>query len=193
MLTAGVVLAAAFAWHAWSNHSDQVVLTLGEPYEQVRARSRSTLPPIEPNKNWTGVVSRPATFRFAAPNREFVTPPARFLAVTYDKQGRVDGVRLSPQVGPLSLDEALMVVRDLQDQLQHGWTAFHAERWQPIHDDVATRDAIRKCDDPTSRWNGGADLQLAIDIRCFRADAQSDEERFLVTLLLSGPWVDDRD
>lgn len=193
VLTVGIVLATVWGWHAWSNRFDQVALTLGESYEHVRARSRSTLPPIEPNTNWMGLASRPAAFRFTAPNKEFVTPPAKFLAVTYDSQGRVDGVRLSPQVVPLPLDETLVVVRDLQDQLRHGWIAFRSERWKPIRDDAATRDAIQKCDDPTSRWNGGTDLQLAIDIRCFHTDAHSDGERFLITLLLSRPWVDDRD
>ncbi|WP_053568646.1 hypothetical protein [Caballeronia cordobensis] len=189
-----IVLLSATGWglYAWLTPPDEVVLTLGEPYEQVRERSRSTLPPAEKNTNWAGVVSRPTRLRLVAYEKVLVTPPSMFLAVTYDSRGRVDGVRLSPQVEPLPLDETLKIVRNLQDQLRRGWTPFRSRQSQPIRDDVATRDAIRNCDDPTSRWNSGPELQIAIDIRCFKADTRPDDERYLITLILSRPWVDDR-
>ncbi|HTH60269.1 MAG TPA: flagellar biosynthesis sigma factor [Paraburkholderia sp.] len=173
--------------------ADEVVLTLGDSYEKVRNRSRAALPPLEKNTNWAGAVSRPARLRFTEPGKSFVTPPAKFLAVTYDARGLVDGVRLSPQLDALPLNETLAIVTDLQDQLRQAWTPFRSKRWQPIQDDVATRNAIRRCDDPTARWNGGSELQLSIDIRCLRTDARPDDERFLITLVLSRPWVDDRE
>jgi hypothetical protein len=190
---AGLALAGAAGWgcYAWLRPVDEVALTLNEPYEQVRERSRFILPPAEKNMAWAGVVSRPARFRLFEVERGFVTPPAKFMAVTYDQHGIVDGVRLSPQTDPLPLDESLAIVRNLQDQLRRGWTPFRSNEWSPIRDDAATRDAIRNCDDPTSRWNAGDRMQLAIDIRCFRTEGHQGDQRYLITLLLSRPWVED--
>ena len=194
-----IVGAALFGIAVWSGYEwlrpvDEVALTLNEPYELVRERSGFILPPAEENMAWVGAVSHPARFRLFELERGFVTPPAKFLAVTYDQHGLVDGVRLSPQVEPLPLDESLAIVRNLQDQLYRGWKPFSSSDSRPIRNDVATRDAIRNCDDPTSRWNAGDRMQITIDIRCFRTEGHPDRERYLITLVLTRPWItDDRD
>lgn len=195
-LIAGATLFGVAVWggYEWLRPVAEVALTLGEPYEVVRERSREILPPLERGRDWAGLVSQPARFRLFELERGFVTPPAKFLAVTYDNHGLVDGVRLSPQIEPLPLDESLTIVRDLQNQLWRGWTPFRSSDSRPIRDDVATRDAIRNCDDPTSRWNAGDRMQITIDIRCFRTEGHPDRERYLITLVLTRPWItDDRD
>jgi hypothetical protein len=47
-----IVFIAAWAIYSMARPADEVVLTIGEPYEQVRRQSRSTLPPAEPNTTW---------------------------------------------------------------------------------------------------------------------------------------------
>jgi len=59
---AGAVIGCATAWGIYAmTKPDEVVLTLGEPYEQVLRQSRSTLPVVEPGANWAGVINRPVT------------------------------------------------------------------------------------------------------------------------------------
>jgi hypothetical protein len=167
---------------------DEVVLAIGEPYEQVRQRSRSTLPPIEPNANWGGYVSRPARLRFVDPRYGFVTPPAKFFVVHYDSKGNVDSVTLSPQVATLQLDEAMATLIDLQNQFRRGgWQPFRVNTTPPIEDTQDTRAQIRHCDAPTSYWQGGNNYQISLNIRCFRTDDRPNDERYLITLDLGEP------
>jgi len=51
---AGLILGFAAVWAIYvkTRPIDEVVLMLGEPYQQVRQQSHSTLPPAEPNANW---------------------------------------------------------------------------------------------------------------------------------------------
>lgn len=171
---------------------DQVVLTLGEPYEQVRQHSRSTLPPIEPNAAWGGYVLRPAKFRFIDSQFGFATPPAKFLNVGYDKYGKVWSVTLSPQVETLPLDESMAILTDLQNQFTRGgWKPFFSRRNRPIEDTQATRNAIRACDAPTTRWQADNKYQVSLNIRCFRTDDRPNDERYLITLDLNFPVFED--
>ncbi|WP_084515383.1 hypothetical protein [Burkholderia sp. WSM2230] len=190
----GVLLAAMVCWIAYrfANPADEVMLMLGEPYEQVRKHSRSTLPPVQAGISWMGALTRPGRLRFSDPQYGFTTPPSRFFSVRYDEEGKVEGVILSPQTEALPLDESLAIVMNLQDQLRRaGWTAFQASRWRPMADTAEFRRSIRNCDDPTSYWNGGAAYQIGLDIRCFRPEAEN-KERFLVTLDLTPTWMNDR-
>jgi hypothetical protein len=172
--------------------SDEVVLTLGEPYEQVRHLSRSTLPKGEPNMNWAGVLNRPARLRFTDPQYGFVTPPSRFFMTMYDERGNVSGVTLSPQVKVLPLNESMAILTDLQTQLRHGgWKPFPPGPEAPLDDTKAIRDKIRNCDAPTTRWNGGSKFQVALNIRCFRLEDRPNDELYLITLDLTDQWINE--
>jgi hypothetical protein len=203
--TIGITLAAltfcAVAFGCWRVYkayapADVVILTLGEPYEDVRGRSRSTLPPLAANANWAGVLPSPASLRFTGfgdRQYSFVTPPAKYFAVTYDDRGIVDSVRLSPQVEVLPLDQSMAILSDLQSQLRYGgWRPFQKRDQREIDDTPEMRSTIRKCLAPTSRWKGGSEYQLALNIRCFRPIGREREETYLITLELSRPSIDDR-
>ena len=184
----GLGLIVMWGIYAMARPVDEVVLAIGEPYEQVRQQSRSTLPAIEPNANWGGYVSRPARLRFVDPRYGFVTPAAKFLAVHYDSKGNVDSVTLSPQVATLHLDDAMATLIDLQDQFRRGgWKPFRINRSPPIEDTRETRAQIRRCAAPTSYWQGGANYQVSLNIRCFRSDDRPNDERYLITLDLGTP------
>lgn len=171
---------------------DEVTLAIGEPYEQMRQHSRSTLPALESNANWGGYVSRPTRLRFTAPKYGFVTPAAKFLVVNYDRKGNVDSVTLSPQVTTLHLDEAMAILEDIQDQLRRGgWKPFREARSQPIEDTPTRRAEIRTCAAPTSYWQAENKYQVSLNIRCFRTEDHPNDERYLITLDLGPPVFDD--
>ncbi|MGF6509861.1 hypothetical protein OKW26_005688 [Paraburkholderia sp. 32] len=184
--------AALWGLLAMAKPVDEVVLTLGEPYEQVRKQSHSTLPPIEPNTSWAGVLIRPAKLRFVDPHYDFVTPAAKFFMVQYDQKGKVESLVLSPQVETLPLDESMAILADLQNQFRRGgWKPFHSSTNRPIEDTRATRNTIRACDAPTTRWQAGNKYQVSLNIRCFRTDDRPNDERYLITLDLNFPVFED--
>jgi hypothetical protein len=182
-----------FRVYSMANPADEVVLTLGEPYEQVRQQSHSTLPETRPDGTWGGFVTRPAKFRFAASGYGFVTPPAKFLYVGAGKFGKVESVTLSPQVETLPLEKAMAVVLNLQEQLQqHGWRPIRVHRFPPIANTPAMVASIRRGDDPQTFWQVAGKYQVALDIRRFVHENRPEDERYLITLELSGaPLMDD--
>jgi hypothetical protein len=184
--------AAAWGIYATTRPVDEVVLTLGEPYEQVRQQSRSTLPVATGDNSFNLHVTRPAVFRFSDPTFGFVTPQARFLSLYADTHGKVTLVTLSPQVDTLPLDDAMAILVDLQNQLRRGgWTPFRSAGSRPIDDTLATRNAIRLCEAPTTRWQADDKYQVSLNIRCFRTDDRPDSERYLITMDLGPPVFED--
>lgn len=180
---------AIWGIYAMATPDDEVRLTLGEPYEQVRQQSRSTLPAANDGIFWGAFVTRPASLRFTAKGYEFVTPPAKFFYVGVDKEGRVESATLSPQVATLPLHDALEIVTKLQDQLQRGgWKASREVQSRPIQDTQATRLDVRRCSDPISRWQAGSKYQVSLNIHCSGSEEHQDEDRYLITLDL-GPLV----
>ncbi|MFL9907530.1 flagellar biosynthesis sigma factor [Paraburkholderia sp. RL17-337-BIB-A] len=167
---------------------DEVVLTLGEPYEQVRKQSRSTLPAGDPGIFWGGFVTRPARLRFTDPEHGFVTPPAKLLYVGTGEFGKVESATLSPQIETLPLDKAMVIVEDLQEQLQRrGWHPIRAQRFPPITSTPTMVESIRRGDDPQSFWQVAGKYQVALDIRRFVHESRPQDERYLITVELSGP------
>ncbi|MEA3092808.1 MAG: hypothetical protein QOJ04_4150 [Caballeronia sp.] len=187
---AGLILGFAAVWGIYVNAKpvDEVVLTLGEPYQQVREQSRSTLPPAVTNASWGGDVSRPARLRFTDPKFGFVTPAAKFLTVGYDAQGKVWSVTLSPQIETLPLDDAMVIFIDLQDQLlRGGWHRIRNAENPPITDTPAIRAQIRERSDPITYWIADSKYEVILDIRRFVHQNRPNDERYLITLRLSGP------
>jgi hypothetical protein len=191
---AGYLFCAAFGYaavwgvYAMTRTADEVALTLGESYERVRAQSSSTLPAADPAGFWGGFVTRPAKFRFTADGYGFVTPPAKFLYVGVDESGKVESASLSPQIETLPLDKALPVVLELQDQLRrHGWHQIKVHRFPPITDTPAMVASIQRGDDPQTFWQADGKYQVGLDIRRFVHENRPKDERYLITLDLSGP------
>lgn len=181
-----IVCAVVSAIYGLKSSGDEVTASLGQPYEQVRKQSRSTLPPIETGSFWAGYVSRPAKFRFSDPQYGFVTPAAKFLTVGYDEYGKVWLVRLSPQTETLPLNETMAIVLDLQDQLRRqGWRPILKSRHPAVNDAPAIIERIRRGDDPHTYWQVAGKYQLAVDIRRFTHEDRPEDERYLITLALS--------
>lgn len=180
--------AALWGVYALATPDDEVMLTLGEPYEQVREHSHSTLPAASPGVFWGGFVTHSAKLHFTEHGYSFVTPPAKFLYVGTDKSGKVESVTLSPQIETLPLDKAMAIVVDLQKQLrQGGWHQIRTHRFPLITDTPAMVASIRRGDDPQIFWQVAGKYQVALDIRRFIHENRPKDERYLITLQLSGP------
>ena len=168
--------------------ADKVVLTIGEPYTQIRQQSRSTLPVLARDNRINLYVRRPAVLRFSDPQYGFVTPAAKLLSLYADESGKVVAITISPQVDTLKLDEAMPVLTDLQNQFRRGgWQPFRVNGNPPIEVNRDTREHIRDCAAPTSYWQASNKYQISLNIRCFRSDDRPNDERYLITLDLGTP------
>jgi hypothetical protein len=185
-----VTLGFASIWAIYSiaRPYDQVTLTIGEPYENVRLQSHSTLPPAVPGMFRGGFVTRPAILRFSDPQYGFVTPAAKFLYVSADQRGIVWSVILSPQVETLPLDETMAVLADLQNQFRLGkWRSILLRSHPPIADTPAMRAKIRSGASPQAFWLASDKYQASLDVHRFVHENRPNDERYLITLQLSGP------
>jgi hypothetical protein len=159
---AGLILGFAAVWGIYvkTKPADEVVLTIGEPYTQIRQQSRSTLPVLTSDNRINLYVRRTAVLRFSDPQYGFVTSPAEFLSLYSDQDGKVTQLTLSPQVETLPLDEAMAIAVALQDQLRRA-------HWRPIltadHPPITEHPpcAPRYAPEPTHRLSGW----LATNIR----------------------------
>lgn len=187
-----IVCAVACGVFRVNGPGDEVTASLGEPYEQVRKQSRSTLPPIEMGAFWAGYVSRPAKFRFSDPQYGFVTPAAKFLTVGYDEYGKVWSVKLSPQTKTLPLDKTMEIVLDLQNQLRRqGWRPILEYEHPAVSNTPEMITRIQRGDDPHTYWQVAGKYQLTVDIRRFTHESRPEDQRFLITLALSDILTND--
>ncbi|MGV7240536.1 flagellar biosynthesis sigma factor [Caballeronia sp. M23-90] len=168
--------------------ADEVILTIGESYTQIRQQSHSTLPVLTSENRINLYVRRPAVLRFSDPQYGFVTPAAKFLSLYADKNGNVAQLTLSPQVETLPLDEAVSVAVNLQDQLRRAhWRSILTVDHPPIMNTPAMRAAIHSGANPQTFWLAGDRYQVSLDIRRFNSESWGNGERYLITLQLSGP------
>ncbi|MGX7004806.1 flagellar biosynthesis sigma factor [Caballeronia sp. KNU42] len=189
-LVAGLILGFAVAWGIYvkAKPADEVVLTIGESYSQIRQQSRSTLPVLTSDNRINLYVRRPAVLQFSDPQYGFVTPAAKLLSLYADQDGKVTQLTLSPQVETLPLNEAIATAVALQDQLRRAhWRPILTADHPPITDTSAMRAEIRAGTDPQTFWQAGDKYQISLDVRRFKHANPTSDERYLITLQLSGP------
>jgi hypothetical protein len=120
-----------------------------------------------------------------------VTPLARFFTISFNKDESVSSVRMSPQIEPLSLDDTLNVVLDLQEQWRKGgWIPIRVNEDPPFADTPQWRARLRDVNKGgTSYWLAGNQYQVMLVVNRFRDDKRPTEERYLIKLQLATPWV----
>ena len=160
---------------------------IGEPWEAMRQRSTATIDPAIAGQYWGRLPRSDARLRFLHSQYGFVTPLARFFTVSFDNSALVRGVRISPQVEPLLLEDALEVVLDLQEQWRRGgWKPIRP----PIEGTAEWRARLRDVNQGgTTYWQAGDLYQVMLDVGRFRDDKRPKEERYLITLSTAKPWV----
>ena len=167
----------------------EIVLTLGETWEDMRQHSSAAISPALPNRIWFGMPKSDSRLRFVDPQYGFKTPLARFFTIGY-KNERITDVRMSPQIEPLLLDDALKVVLDLQDQWQQqGWFVSRPVSDPPIKDTSQGRNKIRGLLGGRTFWQASDKYQIMLGIGRFKDKRNPDQERFLITLELAKPWI----
>lgn len=168
----------------------EIALVIGEPYEAMRQRSSATIDPALPNEIWYNIPKSDARLRFIDPQYGFVTPPARFFTVGYER-GVIGIVHLSPQIEPLLLDEALKTALNLQAQWRKGgWKPIKTASWPLFADTQDWRDKLRACKPNSTYWDASNKYQTQLSIACFQDDKHPNEQRYLVSLDLGKPWVE---
>ena len=168
----------------------EIVLEMGGTYDDLRRNSSALFSPQIRGHIWFGIPKTDAKLRFVDPQFGFTTPAARFFTVDFD-DNVIFGIRMSPQVEPLLIDDALKVVLDLQDQWREkGWVAKGLRRHPTIADTPEWRTYLRKgILHGQSNWQAGDKYQVMLALGRFDDDRNPNEERYLITLALAKPWT----
>ncbi|MBK5304719.1 MULTISPECIES: hypothetical protein [Gammaproteobacteria] len=193
---ANLLLLAVLTWAAihqltqplWDE--PEIVLEMGGTYEDLRRNSSAPFSPEIRGHIWFGIPMSDARLRFVDPQFGFTTPAARFFTVNFD-DNVIYGIRMSPQVEPLLIDDALKVVLDLQDQWREkGWVAKGLRRNPTIADTPEWRAYLRKgILAGRSYWQAGDKYQVMLVLARFEDYRNPTEERYLSTLALAKPWT----
>lgn len=168
----------------------EIAMMIGEPWETMRQRSSAVIDPAIPGYFWGRLPKSDARLRFIDPQFGFETPLARFFTVSFDKDGLVSSVRMSPQIEPLLLDDTLKVLLDLQDQWRRGgWTPIRLNNFPSFADTPEWRARIRDVNiGGTAYWRADEKYQVLLGVNRFRDNKRPKEERYLITLQLASPW-----
>ncbi|MCQ8896461.1 hypothetical protein NQT62_08455 [Limnobacter humi] len=172
--------------------ANEIALIIGEPWKDMQARSTARIGDDIPDEIWFRQPKDLAYLRFADPQYGFTTPPAKFFTIGFNR-GKIDSIRMSPQIEPLSLQNALNVVLSLQEQWMRGGWVVVDPKHNPAHDNTANwKTRIAACRADTTFWNSGTEkrYQITVGIACFKDDRHPNEQRFLINLAIARPWFE---
>ncbi|MCP9269337.1 hypothetical protein M5U04_14865 [Xenorhabdus sp. XENO-1] len=175
-------LGVAYIYYSFYYREPEIALVVGEPYEAMRQRSSAVIGPDIPGHVWHRIPKTDASLRFIDPKYGFITPTARYLAVSFN-DGIISSVELSPQTEPLLYNDAIKIVQDLQNQWSKaGWVL--TDRSQLLENTPELHEGLRRRNGRfgTNYWRAGDLYQTMLNIRLFRDDKHPDEERYLITL-----------
>ncbi|MBC8945405.1 hypothetical protein [Xenorhabdus indica] len=184
-------LIGIYLYHSFNSREPaEIALVIGEPYEAMRQRSSAKISPPYDNSIGFRIPKMDARLRLTDPKYGFITPPARFFTVSYNK-GIIENVRMSPQIEPLLYDDAIKIVLDLQDQWREtGWVLTRATESPALANTPELRAELRSLKGSESTiWQAGEQYQVMLIMRRFRDDRHPREERYLITLAIAKPWI----
>jgi len=169
-----------------------MALAIGGTYEYMQ--EHSTAPFLSwgrvGSRVWGGIPKTDARLRFVDSQYGFETPMARFFTVTFE--GDVVGdIRMSPQIEPLLIDDVMKVVLDLQAQwCAKGWRPMGTRSDPTMADTPEWRIYLRNSVIPgISYWQASDKYQAMLVLARFRDSRHPDQERYLITLELTKPWI----
>ena len=160
----------------------EIALIIGEPWDDMQARSSAKIGDDIPDEIWYHAPEELAYLRFADPKHEFVTPPAKYFTVTFNR-GHVFSVRMSPQLEPLPLQEALDIVLDLQNQWRDkGWELRKPLEFPAYENNEVWVQALKNCSAYSTYWQAVPRYQLMIGVSCFESSGFFKKSGYLVTI-----------
>ena len=184
-----VVALAVVAFLGWAielQSEKEIALKFGEPWEDMRQRSSAAIGPTIPGHFAFSIPKSDARLRFIDPQYGFITPLARFFTINFNSDGLISGIRMSPQIEPLLLDDALNVVLDLQEQWRRqGWFVSDPESDPAIADTPEGRARVRGILGGRTFWQAGDKYQIMLNVNRFKDYRHPDEERYLISLELA--------
>jgi len=183
-----VLLALFGVWDQW--REKEIALLMGEPWEDMRQRSSASIDPAISGSAWFRTPESDARLRFVDPQYGFVTPLARFFTVSFKSDMSIRSVRMSPQVEPLLLDDALAVALDLQEQWRNaGWKPILVNRYPSFINTPQWRARLRNAPNGSVvYWQAGDKYQVMLIFARFKDVKRPTEERYLLTLELARAW-----
>ncbi len=168
----------------------EIAVEMGGTYEDMLKRSSALFTDPFPGHIWFGIPKVDARLRFIDPQYGFTTPLARFFTVGFD-DNVIQDIRMSPQIEPLLLDDALKVVMDLEEQWRRGGWVGRRQAANPAFADTPEWRAQLR--DPkkggTTYWQAGDKYQAMLIVNRFKYSKRPDEERYLITLNVAAPWL----
>ncbi|WP_237388044.1 hypothetical protein [Xenorhabdus sp. Sc-CR9] len=182
-------LTGLYLYHSFYSDQPEIALVIGEPYEDMRQRSSADIAPHLPGHAWYNAPKTDAHLRFTDLKYGFVTPPARFFTVSFFRNGTINSVRMSPQIEPLLYNDAIKIVLDLQDQWRKaGWVL--TKGYRPLVNTPEAHDSLRKMKGTgITFWQADDKYQVMLNMARFKDDRYPNEERYLITLAIAKPWV----
>ncbi|MBU0541814.1 MAG: hypothetical protein KKC58_05375 [Gammaproteobacteria bacterium] len=168
----------------------EIALIIGEPWKDMQARSSATIADNIPDEIWYRMPKGLAYLRFADPKHGFVTPPAKFFTVSFDDDASIRSVRMSPQIEPLQLQQALDVMLDLQTQWRKsGWLLTDPE--EPAYENTPEWiSRIEECRSNATFWHVPDKYQIAVGIACYKDQRYPNEKRFMINFSMGRPWYE---
>ena len=161
----------------------EIALIIGEPWKDMQTRSTAEIADHIPDEIWYRVPKELAYLRFADPKHGFVTPPAKFFTVSFDDDASIRSVKMSPQVEPLPLQEALDIVLNLQDKWRKsGWELDEPVEFPAYDNTPVWHQALKSCSALSTHWNAGTLYQLMVVITCYENNRYPDNKGYLVTI-----------
>ena len=179
LLVAAISLGAL----AYPAKAPAISLLMYEPWEDMRERSAARINSAIPGEPWFSIPNSDARFEFTDPTYGFITPPVRFFTINYNSQGKVHGVRMSPQIEPLLLDDTLDVLLDLQDQWRSkGWRLEWPDENPAFDDNHEWRSHLQSGGSGRTSWQAEDKYQVTVFVRKFTDEDGPGKERYLITL-----------
>jgi len=191
ILTAFAAMVLAFGACTAAEHltpAKEIALIIGEPWKDMQIRSTAEIADDIPDEIWYRMPKEIAYLRFADPKHEFTTPAAKYFSISFNR-GIVYSVRMSPQVEPLPLQDALNVVLDLQDQWEKsGWEVMYPGEHPPYENSAAFFEKMNRCAPDSTYWQVKDKYQIMLIMSCYKDERHPEEKRFLITLSMGKPW-----
>ncbi|HEY1057713.1 MAG TPA: hypothetical protein VGE55_03165 [Limnobacter sp.] len=162
----------------------EIALIIGEPWKDMQARSTARIGDDIPDEIWFREPKDLAYLRFADPQYEFRTPPAKFFAIGFNR-GKIDSIRMSPQIEPLPLQDALNIILNLQEQWRKsGWDLDDPIGFPAYENNSFWIDALKNCAANSTYWDAGERYELMVVASCYKDERHPNEQRYLVTISL---------
>jgi hypothetical protein len=187
-----IIAVALLRWSIELMQDDfEIALTINEPWEQMRQRSFAAVGPVPSSSVWISKSRSGVRLRFIDPAFGFVTPLAREFRINANSKQRVGRVRLSPQMKPLSLDEALIVVSDLHAQLRKKcWVEAKVMSDPPIADTLQWRTWFHsRTEHATSFWLAADKYQLSIDLEPWWMRTHKTDPHYRIVVTVDEPYL----